>query len=508
MGNRELHYGLFGNGLTVYDVSRTDPRTNDYPIVAHISVEGNVKQYVDDLTIEEVKEIKETAQQERDKFIEEWNKLDAYVKYEKLLDNAPYSVYKELIDERSYNKVALGTFCDKFMPRVFFTDYTYFDNLSSENKEYMEKVIPQCIDRIELYVRNAKTDSEKEFFETHLAMQKHAIAGNLDISVQNLDYLVDEYRTFHTEDIQFIVRGTKNDLRDLRDELLRGGHSLHNESYSMSFTIKPEELNRYVEFLDGMNYSYQYEYQKREIDKIYKQENKGDTNGLEETVEEFFRTDKKVCEDKSGTWKIAAGGYDLVAEIYQDNIPVCGVTSLLGGGFAVEPYNDEESIVNVVSKAINKAFDYDECDCVRQSPLLDEAIACIQTYYDDEFGDDHGDVDEDNLSGIGLAYTTDEENEGLQIQVIADLIENKIVKTYGFSDNKDGEYINKYMVLSEERYDSLREMIDADLSCLGSLGYGFSELVSISDEDREKYYSKFPEERPDTLDLTQTSGRK
>ncbi len=157
---------------------------------------------------------------------------------------------------------------------------------------------------------------------------------------------------------------------------------------------------------------------------------------------------------------------------------------------------------------INKAFDYDECDCVRQSPLLDEAIACIQTYYDNEFGDDHGDVDEDNLSEISLAYTTTEDEE-YQIYAYADLIQNRVYTQLGYSYKDDeGNHISKYAIVREDKYDTLKDMIDNDLSCLDSFEYGFSELVSISDEEMEKYYEKYPDERPDTLDLTQSSGRK
>ncbi|MDE7193495.1 MAG: hypothetical protein K2O14_05940, partial [Oscillospiraceae bacterium] len=81
-----VHFGLLGNGITCYDTSRTIG--GDYPTVAHISDEGNVKYYDENLSADDKRLIeKQAARQKRD-FTENWNKLPIETRYERLLDEA------------------------------------------------------------------------------------------------------------------------------------------------------------------------------------------------------------------------------------------------------------------------------------------------------------------------------------------------------------------------------------------------------------------------------------
>ena len=62
-----IHFGLLGNGLTVYDTSRTSEFTNDFVIVAHISEEGNIKIYDDAISDSDMQRIQNEADTLRQK---------------------------------------------------------------------------------------------------------------------------------------------------------------------------------------------------------------------------------------------------------------------------------------------------------------------------------------------------------------------------------------------------------------------------------------------------------
>ena len=83
-----LQFGLLGNGVTVYDIAKWDDKTNDYPIVAHISNEGNIKFYSDELGQEDVAQIVKHAESVKQSFTESWNKLPTETKYQRILDAA------------------------------------------------------------------------------------------------------------------------------------------------------------------------------------------------------------------------------------------------------------------------------------------------------------------------------------------------------------------------------------------------------------------------------------
>lgn len=81
-----IHFGLLGNGITCYDISRTVD--GDYPTVAHISNEGNVKYYDENLSADDKRLIEEQAAQQKREFTESWNNLPIETRYERLLDEA------------------------------------------------------------------------------------------------------------------------------------------------------------------------------------------------------------------------------------------------------------------------------------------------------------------------------------------------------------------------------------------------------------------------------------
>ena len=60
-----------------------------------------------------------------------------------------------------------------------------------------------------------------------------------------------------------------------------------------------------------------------------------DKRSIKTIIDKFFTNDGKSY--KSGNWRISAGGYDLVAELYEQDIPVCGIL-YFAGVYTVESY--------------------------------------------------------------------------------------------------------------------------------------------------------------------------
>ena len=89
-GESSLHFGLLGNGITVYDISKWDNAADDYPTVAHISNEGAVKYYVDKNTLgdEDIFSIENEAASVKQQFAESWEKLPVDIRYSRIWDKA------------------------------------------------------------------------------------------------------------------------------------------------------------------------------------------------------------------------------------------------------------------------------------------------------------------------------------------------------------------------------------------------------------------------------------
>ncbi len=121
--------------------------------------------------------------------------------------------------------------------------------------------------------------------------------------------------------------------------------------------------------------------------------------GLKDIVDRFFSGDDTVIESPDGEWKIANGGYDLVAEIYHNGIPVCGVINDLGT-YEVEAYNsDVEDAVKTVTDVLkNKGIEFKKIyqvitnagldggiDDKLEYATLDEAVKAGKEYLDDDY---------------------------------------------------------------------------------------------------------------------------
>ena len=110
-----------------------------------------------------------------------------------------------------------------------------------------------------------------------------------------------------------------------------------------------------------------------------------DKTDVSQIVDEFFTSDSKVVESSDGKWRIALGGYDLVAEIYKDNTPVCGVINN-AEGYEIKPYNEEgKTIVETVSNVLSEQG----INVVnRHGSDVDEAVSQFLEYCDNDNPDE------------------------------------------------------------------------------------------------------------------------
>ncbi|MCM1474381.1 MAG: hypothetical protein NC040_10000, partial [Muribaculaceae bacterium] len=148
-----IHFGLLGNGITAYDISRTDKETNDYVTVAHISPEGVVKIYDDSISEKDMSKIQQEADSARERFLTDWEKLDTISQFQRLYDRADTETMLNIGKENLSTEEKI----QKYMPFVFFgegerpqpeiAERDDFSDISTEkinisdNSEFIEQVI-------------------------------------------------------------------------------------------------------------------------------------------------------------------------------------------------------------------------------------------------------------------------------------------------------------------------------------------------------------------------------
>ena len=94
-----IHFGNLGNGIIAYDVSRTDPETNDYPTVAHISEEGIISYRTDKITDGDKMRIEQQARVQREHFTEYWSKLPDEKKMQEIYDRCNITQFVQISGE-------------------------------------------------------------------------------------------------------------------------------------------------------------------------------------------------------------------------------------------------------------------------------------------------------------------------------------------------------------------------------------------------------------------------
>ena len=153
-----IHFGMFGNGVTAYDVSRTDPETNDYPIVAHISVEGVIDRLDENLSDTDKARISEQAQSVRAEFTEKWNAMPDTEKLLTIMQTANPSQVSQILSD----KLPADQIIAKYENAIIFrTD----DFPTNEQKEAAELTEPVTVDSLKQHYLNRDTNRQMDSYE-------------------------------------------------------------------------------------------------------------------------------------------------------------------------------------------------------------------------------------------------------------------------------------------------------------------------------------------------------
>ncbi len=192
-----IQFGLFGNGITAYDISRIDKETNDYPTVAHISSEGVITTYDDNISAEDMERIKSQAEYARKSFMDEWNKLSVEQQYQRLLDRADVATLTNISSEPRgtlSSEAQMKYIIEKYMPFVFFKEG--------------ERPKPNQYHRYKIYQLPNNEKYHGVIFESMEQLKKDGIQLNQDDYVQvyedriaefkGVDTLEDIYKRFNT----------------------------------------------------------------------------------------------------------------------------------------------------------------------------------------------------------------------------------------------------------------------------------------------------------------------
>ncbi|MCM1524784.1 MAG: DUF3849 domain-containing protein [Ruminococcus sp.] len=116
-----IHFTSLGSGVLCYDISRNDAETDDHLSVAHISGEGKIRYFTDDITDADREHIENQAVSVKEKFTEQWNGLSAEEKY--------YRICGRIYETGTAEEI-----------RTFNADRAY-EELSDKVKKYERSVI-------------------------------------------------------------------------------------------------------------------------------------------------------------------------------------------------------------------------------------------------------------------------------------------------------------------------------------------------------------------------------
>ena len=157
-----IHFGLLGNGITCYDTSKTDPKTRDYPIVAHISDEGIIKYYDDRLSAEDKRSIEKQAAVQKLNFSNEWNSLPIESRYSKLYNAAINDVHFSDFS-RAIKELTMAETVQRYEHSLIFKDEPYPESPRSPEEIYKNF-----------------SDSDRLFFDTNAYADILYIEGQVE----------------------------------------------------------------------------------------------------------------------------------------------------------------------------------------------------------------------------------------------------------------------------------------------------------------------------------------
>jgi len=501
-----IHFGLFGNGITAYDVSRTDPETHDYPTVAHISAEGVVKIYDDNISAGDMERINAQAQSAREKFMSDWSKLSAAQQFQRLLDRADISTSLNISSEKS---LSMEQKIEKYMPFVFFGEGERPE--PEQEKPETAKVSNLAVGDIIMY-DGARREIE-EISADRIKMKDLDAPDYGGILLGTSDVFTYEGWQADMEEKGFEILSKGGQTAEKAEPEDKGPVSLRKvgdfyEMYGKNAEIGAEVLglrmlskhgqpmvgfpdhvkDEYSKKLSDAGYSVLIE-QAFELNPPKREPEKLQT--LQQVVDTYFGTDCESAETEHGTWKLAIADGDKVGELFYGGEPVCGIYNR-GDKMEIEPYHELSTFPKLLQTAMlehnpDKPVEIMDFQRTFETPL-DKAKWLINDFCEAEYREE---ADFSDLHNVGLAFTTLTDDE-LPIQVTADLVDFKITHEF------DGEVYNT------EQYDSIEDMIENGLT-----GLDFSDLVSVPDEVIDRHMGKDEQTvdlMSDAADISDTSS--
>ena len=530
-----IHFGLLGNGITAYDVSRTDKETNDYPTVAHISPEGVITLYDKSLSNRDMELIKEQAKSAREKFMSDWNMLSPEQQYQRLMNRADIATMLNI----GKDKLSMEEKIEKYMPFVFFKererpepeqqinykiyqlpDGEKYHGIRFEGKEQLEKDGVQLDheDYALVYegeIPDFKGISTLENLYTEFNSNRPDDFTGRSLSVSDVVLISDngtetayfcdkagftEMPEFFREKELLQEKPETAKVSDLEvgDVILYEGKRREIEKIGEhSISLKDLDAPDYGGILlgtsDVLAYDgWQQDMEEKGFEILSKSEKSAlvvDTpeqvfelnppkhepeklQTLQQVVAKFFGTDCESAETEGSTWKLAIADGDKVGELFYGGEPVCGIYNR-GDKMEIEPYRELTTFPELLRTAMLEHNPDKPVEIMEFQRTFETSLDKAK-WLINEFSENEYEITEDftDMHNIGLAYTTLTDDE-LPVQVTADLVDFKI--TYEF----DGE------VFKTEQYESIEDMVENGLT-----GLNFDDLVDVPDEVVERHTKK------------------
>lgn len=198
----DLHFGLLGNGITVYDVMDYDSKTGNYNTVAHISEEGAITYYEgfnkDEVHPFFISQIENAANEKREQAHKEWDSFDSIKKYQTLLDRAaPAQVLAITSDRNGDNKLTVEETVAKYENSIIFGTEPFPTNDNADNlnrEQLLERILSDRVggyvgsgDRIYSYYTNNGKDGLADLLKKEYGIGGHTLSDMGEYWLVNYD---------------------------------------------------------------------------------------------------------------------------------------------------------------------------------------------------------------------------------------------------------------------------------------------------------------------------------
>lgn len=230
-----IHFGYFGNGVLCYDTSRLDKEIDDYLSVAHISNEGNIRYYVDDLTESDKQHIENHAKGVKDRFTVYWNGLSLQTRYGMLYDRLLETGTSEQIKTFNADKGSMGKTSDERMAAYI---KKYEHSLIFKDEDFPFENAPAVDFQTE--INNLVLEKNREAVEM--------IEVGSEISLNYISYVIKSIDGDH-----MMSMGKKGDDNDTKQYVGNWKEQLLSEAGNDPLFVYSPKLAKELDFIESVN---------------------------------------------------------------------------------------------------------------------------------------------------------------------------------------------------------------------------------------------------------------